>query len=341
MKKVILAVIGLMVAYGVAHQTLAKSTESKSYQINWLLAHEPVGLFIEAANSFAKNVEQRTNGNIKVNVISVNEYTNGTSTVMDPKTVVRDLQLNKVQMTQTYTTALGNANNNMWALDLPYLFKSHEHATKVLDGPIGESILAGLQRHNLRGLSFTYSGGFRVLPTLDKPIKKYEDIKGLRIQTSGSPVARAIFEDLGALAIAGNLERGRELTQKKLIEGLETTYPRVYALDQQKYTKVINDTKHSLFLTSIVINDGFYQTLPAEYQNIVKEEARKAAVLERKISIEDGIKTKQRLKAEGLQVVELSEKEQARLRKRLQPIYDKFDPMFDKGLVEKIAKAAK
>ena len=66
-------------------------------------------------------------------------------------------------MSQTYSTVLGKLYNRLWALDLPFLFRSHQHAAAVLDGPIGSELLAGLVPSGLRGLSFTPIGGYRII----------------------------------------------------------------------------------------------------------------------------------------------------------------------------------
>jgi len=53
---------------------------------------------------------------------------------------------------------------------LPYLFKSTAHARRILDGPIGDEILASLAAHGLIGLCF-YASGPRHLYNSTRPIR--------------------------------------------------------------------------------------------------------------------------------------------------------------------------
>ena len=64
----------------------------------------------------------------------------------------------------------------MLALDMPFIFEDHEHATRVLEGEVGEFLLDKItEKSNVRGMAFTYSGGFRnVLSN-----KKVNSLKGL------------------------------------------------------------------------------------------------------------------------------------------------------------------
>lgn len=342
---VVIAILFAFLASGNALATAEKSSE-KTYKMKWLLAHDPVDLFVEAANYFAVEVGKRTNGKVDVTILTtktlnpkdynVKHVFHKKFKVWNPDQVIKAIMSGEIEMTQTYTTSLGRYHNQLWVLDVPYLFRDHDHATKVLDGAIGKRLMAGLEKHNMKGLAFTYSGGFRILPTTGREIRKMEDFKGIKVGTSSSPVAQAVFDKLGGIAIPMPLVKGREMTRKGMLEGIETTYPRLYSMNQHEVSKVMNDTKHSLFLTSIVVNQDFFNSLPAKYQKVVREVAREAAALERKISIDDGIATKKRAKKDGFKVVELSKNEQQRIKNAIKPVLKRFDKAFDSALMAEI-----
>ncbi|MBC7430315.1 MAG: hypothetical protein H7336_17000, partial [Bacteriovorax sp.] len=46
----------------------------KPYEIRWVLAHEPIGLFKEAADVFSKEVAEKSKGQMKVEVLTLPEY---------------------------------------------------------------------------------------------------------------------------------------------------------------------------------------------------------------------------------------------------------------------------
>jgi TRAP-type C4-dicarboxylate transport system substrate-binding protein len=223
----------------------------------------------------------------------------------------------------------------MYVLDLPFLFRDHDHATKVLEGKVGGQLLAGLEKKHVKGLAFTYSGGYRILPA-NTPIASLEQFKGMKIRTSQSPVAQDTFKALGATPVPMDLDDVANATKQGKISASESTYPRFYELKQNQFSKVLNDTKHSLFLTSIVINQEFWKSLTPEQQKAVRDAAVSAARLERQQSIADAEVTKAQCVKDGIQVVSLPEPEQEKFKALMQPIYKKYEKYFSGNLVAQI-----
>lgn len=309
--------------------SLSMAAEQQPYKIRWVLAHQPARVFERAAKHFAAEVEKNSNGRVVVEISGLDK--NGEGVALSPSEAFGKVQRGEVEMCQTYTTYLGLMNKSMWALDLPFLFKNHEHATRVLDGKIGAKILAGLDNKGVKGLAFTYSGGYRIIPTENKPITKVEDFKNLKIKVSESPVASAYLKELGANPV--NIEDVDHYA--KGVDGYETTYARLENIAGDKST-YINETSHSLFLTSILINKNFYDKLPADLKKIVADAVLKTAKLEREDSIQDGVKAKEAYIKKGIKVETLSEKERARLMEIAEKVQKKFDNFFPAHLVSDI-----
>ena len=122
-----------------------KSTTSPTpkYKFKWVLAHEPVELFIAAAKSFADEVSQQSNGEINVEILTLTEYSKKykQGKLFSPSEVAQLVRSGEIEMSQTYTTTLGRSFTPLYVLDLPFLFRDHSHATNVLDGKIGKNLL--------------------------------------------------------------------------------------------------------------------------------------------------------------------------------------------------------
>jgi tripartite ATP-independent transporter DctP family solute receptor len=318
-----------------AKEAAVSKTEPR--KIRWVLAHEPVTLFNRAASHFAEEVKKRSNGQLEVEVLTVPQYAAkyNKGRILRHDQVVKYIQIGNIEMSQTYTTDLGRLNPDLYVLDLPFLFRNHAHATKVLEGEVGNALLAGLAPANVRGLAFTYSGGYRVIPS-KKEITSIDQFKGMKIRTSGSPVAKDTFAALGATPIPLDLEDVPQASKEGRIEGAESTYPRFYSMKQNEVSSVLNDTQHSLFLTSIVVNEKFWNSLSPDLQKAVRESAVSAARLERQESIEDAELTKEKCRKEGIKVTTLSEKEQERFKAATKDIYKKYHSKFSKDYISAI-----
>lgn len=300
------------------------------HKLRWVLAHEPARVFERAAKHFAQTVQTKSDGKIQVEIIYGESLNNGQPLSADR--AFHMVQKGQLEMSQTYTTALGKYNKDLWILDLPFLFRDHGHAAKVLDGEIGHQILAGLEAKGVKGLGFTYSGGFRIIPTKDKELTAMSDFKGQKIRVvSDSPIAFAYLKELGAKPIQTE-DQG---AYKKGLDGYETTYARLENVKENE-SKFINETEHSLFLTTILINKDFYNRLSPDLQKILNESAKEAARLERQDSIQDGLTAKEKYQAVGLKVVHLSAPEKEKMKKVAEKIYKKYDSFFSKGMISKI-----
>jgi TRAP-type C4-dicarboxylate transport system substrate-binding protein len=307
--------------------------------VKWVIAHEPIGLFLKVAERFAKEVNEKTNGAFDIEVLSLTDYTNkyngGQKITKDA--LMKLVDNGTIEMSHIYTTWLADYNKDLHALDLPFLFRDHAHADAVLEGEIGTELLAGVAKNsNTHAMSFTYSGGYRVVPANFKA-DTVEAWQGRTVRTSRSPVAVETFKLLGAEPkehIA--LEEMNAAADAGLIEAGESTYVRVFPLDQHKSFKVVNDTAHSLFLTSIIVNQDFFKQFDAETQEILSTAAFNAARAERRESVADIPNILAQCKAEGVEVVKMTVEQEARFKQVTAPVYDKFADYFTTGLVEKI-----
>jgi len=301
---------------------------SQAKKIRWVLAHEPIELFIRAAKVFEAEVASKAAGMFEIEVMTLGEYSQkyNEGKVISKHELVDLLDAGKIEMSQTYTVSLGQICPDFRALDLPFLFKDHDHASRVFEGEVGQGLLDGLQASGkgVKGLAFTYSGGFRIVPG-QEAVSKIEDLRGMKVRTSFSPVAIDTFKAVGADVVPMELEELTEGIANADVTIGESTYPRVYALGQNKVSKVVNHTEHSLFLTSILVGSKLWDTLSAEEQAIVADAAKVAAAYERQISIADVAKTQARCEQDGIEVVRLSKEEQERFAQATAHLYDQVE----------------
>jgi TRAP-type C4-dicarboxylate transport system substrate-binding protein len=307
--------------------------------IRWVIAHEPIDLFLRAANRFSKQVKEQTNGAIDIEVLSLTDYAkkynNGKKVTKHD--LLQLMEDGTVEMSQMYTTWLGHYNKDMFVLDLPFLFRDHEHADRVLEGDIGEYLLEGLEQSSaVRGLAFTYSGGFRIVPS-QQEYATVDAFKGAKIRTARSPVAVDTFLAVGATPIdTVELEEMNEAARAGVIDAGESTFVRVIPLEQDKSFAYVNDTAHSLFLTSIIVANGFWDTLDTATQEIMKDAALNAARIERRESVVDVASVTDQL---GNRVVEMSADETAKFKTATEVVYTKYADFFSNDLINKIKSA--
>ena len=313
-------------------------------KIRWVIAHEPLNLFTRAAKDFQDhlNAVLTADQQVEVEIMTLTEYSQryNNGIVVTKHDLLDLMEDGKIEMSQMYTTWLAeHYENDFLALDLPFLFTDHDHATRVLEGEVGETLLAKLtDKSNVRGLSFTYSGGFRQMIS-NKEVSTLADLVGTKQRSNRNPVAQATFKALGLDAVPSELEEIRDNMLAGMFEGAETNYPRIYPLGQNEVTKTVLDTEHSLFLTTMIIGDRFWESLGANVQASIKTAAIEAGREERAETIRDGEVAKQKLVAQGATIKTLSAEEKAWAIEQTAVVYDQFRDTFTAGLVDKIKKS--
>jgi TRAP-type C4-dicarboxylate transport system substrate-binding protein len=301
-----------------------------------------MSLFLRAAESFSKAVNsQHASQKIDVEIMTLNDYSirynNGVEVTKHE--LLGLMNEGKIEMSQLYTTWLAEEfNSDMHVLDMPFLFRDHDHAQTVLEGEIGEELLSGITRNShVHGLSFTYSGGFRMIPAT-KALRSIDDFKDTMIRSNKNPFAMETFRAVGAIPVPCELEEINDGVADGRFVGGESAWPRVYPLGQNIFSTVMNDTKHSLFLTSMIVRKDFWASLDIDLQQIMKNAAVAAAREERAESIRDGEQAKQKAISEGIEVVALGDECTEKFVAASQSVYEKFEDFFTPGLVDSIKK---
>jgi TRAP-type C4-dicarboxylate transport system substrate-binding protein len=315
-------------------------------KIRWVLYHEPVDLFLRTAKAFSDEIARLTDGRIEVEILTTEEFAKQYNKEASLEPLVW-MQSGDAEMTQIHVCHLAEWHApDFFALELPFLFDSHDHATRVLEGKIGETMLSGLEQITpVRGLAFTYSGGYRCL-AVDREIKTAEDLKGLTMITNTNPVSVDTAEAFGCVAVPvspKDVFSGKKNTENNHYgnNAIETTLPRYEAEAKTDVHTYISNTKHSMYLTSILIAKDFWNSLSLGDQEAIKSAAMHSAHLEREWTVEDADKIANSSEEQsklGVTYSELDDSERAKLKEAVQPLYNKYRKIFSVDLVDGIIK---
>ena len=142
----------------------------------------------------------------------------------DERSTIEQTQLGVIDIVRTSTSPVGEFYAPMGVYSLPYIFRSEDHFVNVLQGEVGEELLAGLEEADLIGLAY-YDSGSRNFYTTDTPIRSVEDLQGLRIRTQQSQVVLDMMELLGAEPVPMAFGEVYSSLQTGVIDGAENNFP--------------------------------------------------------------------------------------------------------------------
>ena len=249
-----------------------------------------------AAVKMAELVKQRTNGDVEIAIFPANQLGNDGA-------MINFVRGGTIDIVSSGASNYNGIVSNTAALELPFVFRSAQHAYNVLDGAVGTSILNEFNAHGMKGLAY-WENGWRAFTNNKRPILKPEDAKGLKIRSTGNPYHIQAFKLLGMnpspMAIAelyNALESGAFDAQEHPIN--VTWSSKFYEV--QKFLTVSNHVYSPLI---VAMNKAKFDSLPANYQKILLDSAHEAAKYQRDLNAQNAGKVVAELKKSGMQVAE-------------------------------------
>ena len=248
-----------------------------------------------AAEKFKELIEQRSNGNIKIQIFHSASLGNETE-------ILQQVQMNTVQMAIITGGPFDTFDPIVRVVNYPFLFKNNEQADQILDGPLGAQILKSLESSGFKGLCFS-ENGFRNLTNNKRPVKSPEDIKGLKIRVMASTIHKAIWQDLGANPTPMPWPIYTELEQG-VIDGQENP---LWVMEVYKFyeiQKYMTLTRHVYSFHIDVASLKWWKTLDSKTQDMIQKAMYEAAVFQRKQNRDNNAARLKFLKEKGMKVEE-------------------------------------
>lgn len=333
-------VAAILLALGAVHPAAA-GTFAKT---NIRFAHTGVpGIpFHEGVERFAQLVKERTGDAVTVQIFPASQLGSEKDFVEQVKTGVIEMAL-----TGPMNIAVYDGWGPAGVLAMPYILQGRTEEelarklVKLTRGPlftkeIGE---AAAKKSSIRCVDMGWWFGERHLTTSKKAVAKPEDVKGLKIRTMDTPVAKAAMSSLGAATVPMAVAELYTALQMGVVDGQENPFNIIYNRKFHEVQKYLTLTGHMAMNLVIIIHEGFYQTLSPELQQVLTKAAMDAGDYQTEITIRGNQKNLQDLKDKGMIVSEVNRAEFARVTK---DSWKEFEPVFGKGMYERIlAEAAK
>jgi TRAP-type transport system periplasmic protein len=249
-----------------------------------------------AAMKMAELVKQRTNGDVEITIFPANQLGNDAA-------MINGVRGGTIDIVSSGASNYNGIVANTAAMELPFVFRSAQHAYNVLDGNVGQGVLGELAPHGLKGLAY-WENGWRAFTNNKRPIRTPDDAKGLKIRSTPNPYHIQAFKLLGMnpspMPIAElytALETGTFDAQEHPIN--VTWSSKFYEV--QKHLTVSNHVYSPLILA---MNKTKFESLPAAHQATIVQAAREAAKYQRDLNAQNAGKVVAELKKSGMQVIE-------------------------------------
>ena len=290
----------------------------------------------QAFEYFKKFAEEGTKGRVKIEIYPQ-------STLYKDKEELEALQIGAVQMLAPTLGKFGPMGlRDFEAFDLPYLFDSFEQAHLVTQGPIGKQMLDQLDAKGIKGLAF-WDNGFKQM-SANKPLKKPDDFKGLKMRIFSSKVLDAEMRSLGAQPQVLAASEIYTSMQSGLVDGGENTESTFYQFKMYEVQKYMTLSNHGYVGYAVVANKKFWEGLPPDIRSVLEEGLVKATEFGNRVAKKENDDALEGIKATGrTQVSTLSPADRDEWKKVMVKSHDAADRINKDTLkaIYKVTGAAK
>ncbi|MGH7101531.1 MAG: DctP family TRAP transporter solute-binding subunit [Acetobacteraceae bacterium] len=249
-----------------------------------------------AAEQFAKRVEARTDGAVRIAIFPNNQ-------LGDPPQEAAQIRDGVIDMGLPTEGQLDKYDRAFAVVPLPFVFEDRAEVFRVLDGPAFTWLAPLAERQGFVMLR-NWDYGFRDITNNVRPILTPNDVKGLKIRTPPEIQIEACMNALGAVVTPISFAELYLALSQHVVDGEENPIPVIYFNKYYEVQKYLALTRHVYNNMIHVVSLITWKKLSPQTQQIMREESTAAGNLMRKLISEQEADEIVKIKAAGMKVTE-------------------------------------
>ena len=266
---------------------------SDCYHFIYALGNAPAT--IDAAKFFKMRLEQESKGTLSCDIYTDN-------VLGSERELLEGCQFGNYDIVLATNATVASFENDIFCLDIPWLFDNKQQVYEVLDGPLGDRLADGLEESGFKLLQWQ-ENGFRTLST-NKPINDMSDLKGVKIRIMENELQLQQWKDYGANPTPMAFTELFTALQQKTVDaqdnGAELTWQTKFYEVQSHYTY----TKHIYSPYLILMSKDKFDGLTPEQQEIVMTAAANSVTFERELMEQQNNDARTFLEGEGIEFID-------------------------------------
>ncbi|HEX7889425.1 MAG TPA: TRAP transporter substrate-binding protein [Ramlibacter sp.] len=246
---------------------------------------------------------------------------------------IEAVQLGTQDLVNTSTGPVGNFVPEVKIVDIPFLFRDYDHARKVMDGPIGQDILAKFPSKGIIALGWT-ENGFRHMTNSKRDIVKPSDAAGLKMRTMENKVHMDGYKTFGILPTPMAFPELFGALQQGTVDGQENPIPVILSSKFSQVQKHLSLTGHVYSPALLLLSPKTWNKLSDADKKVFTAAAKKGGEAQRKKVNEDEANGIAQLEKDGMKVVRKVDGNA--FREALKPAYVSYAKEFGADNIRKI-----
>lgn len=297
-----------------------------------------------ADREFARLVEERTEGRIKIEVYS------GGTLYGEETGAIEALQLGDIAFSRVSASPVSSYVPAMNAIQMPYLYKNADHMWAVLDGEIGQNMLAQIEASGsgLVGLCW-YDAGARSYYTT-RPVASVADMKGLKIRMQNNAMMVDMTNVLGGTGVTGiGPNEVYSAIKQGTIDGAENNWPTYQNMGDYEAAPYYVLDEHTRVPEVLLASAAVLSELDPADVEIIRAAAKDTQEYEKQKWAEKEKAAEEIVRAAGCTITELSAEAYAEFQQAMtapsdalggQSLYEKYGSAY-KDVIDAITEAGR
>ncbi len=288
-----------------------------------------------AANMFAKLVDERLAGKVRVEVYP-------DSDLYDDDEVLTGMLLNARDdftiMAAPSLSKFLRFSKELQVFDLPFLFDNMQEVHKLVESPLASEITASLEEKGLKALVF-WDNGMKVFSVRgETPLRQTpEDFNGKTFRIQNSDVSAATVQALGGEPWRTPFRVVYMSLDKGIVDGQENAWSNILSQNFHQVQDWITVSNHAYLGYLVVVNNKFWNGLPGEIRSELEAILKEVTLANRGFAAEETVEDRRRVeKASAAKVVELTPEERKQWREATASVEQQFAPEIGPDLLTKI-----
>jgi tripartite ATP-independent transporter DctP family solute receptor len=183
---------------------------------------------------------------------------------------------------------------------MAFAFADYAHVWQAMDGDLGASIRAGLDKVGIYAFPKILDSGYRNITTSNRPINSVEDLKGLKMRVPPSPVWVSLFTALGSSPTSITINELYSSLQTRIVDGQENPLTVIDAGKYYEVQKFCSITEHMWDGLWIIANGKMIKSLAPEDMALITKSFEAATARQRVETARLNTELEGALKAKGL-----------------------------------------
>lgn len=257
---------------------------------------------VVAVESMGKKLEAATNGRLKIQT-----FPGGV--LGGEKEMIEQTQVGAINILRTSLGPVGTVVPEVNVFNLPFIFRSQEHARAVIDGPIGDELLAKVSASPAKLVAIGWmDGGARSLYT-KKPVRTPADLKGQKVRMMGNPLFVDTMNAMGGNGISMGYGEVFTALQTGVVDGAENNAPSYFTSNHYNTgAKYYTQTNHLIIPELLVVSKATWDKLSKDDQALLKKLGREAQMEQRTLWDKSVAENTAKLKSAGVEFIAVDNK---------------------------------